>query len=226
MLLPLIAVHSRGSAETAYFFVAVQIASALYSISYAVGQATIAEGSFDESRLSGLLKSSALLLVKLQLPAIVVAVVGARWILSVFGREYAENSETLLQILAVGAIAVALRAWTEYVLMLMKLMRHLVVSSLLGAVATIGLALLLGHRGLNWFGWAWIVGNLLSACYAGIAIVVHRRSGTRGRTATSYLTDRRVACGCATCAIWAGLPAAPRRWSNFCGPQWSSVVIW
>src|ERR1700757_128388 len=121
MALPLMTLHTLGGAEAGYFFLAFQIANTFYGISYAIGEAFFAEGSFDESRLASLLRRSGLMLVTLETPAVIVLVVGSRFILSLFGASYAAHAQHVLQILAIAAIAVALNTLAGYLLKLMGL---------------------------------------------------------------------------------------------------------
>lgn len=179
MVLPLIALQALGQAETAYFSITFQIAFVLYGVTFAICQALFAEGSVDESRLVSVMKRSGLLLVTLQLPALIVVAVVGPFILSVFGGEYREHGQNLLVILAIGAIAVALSAWADSVLKLIWLMKSLVASGVVRVVVTIGLAQVWGSRGLEWFGWAWLIGNLVSGLYAVVAIIVHEWTSRR-----------------------------------------------
>jgi O-antigen/teichoic acid export membrane protein len=176
MALPLMTIHTLGGAEAGYFFLAFQVANTLYGISYAIGEAFFAEGSFDESRFVSLLRRSGLLLVTLEIPVVIVLVMGSRFILSLFGASYAAHGQHVLQILAIAAIAVALNTWAGYLLKLMGLMKSLVASNVVCAVVTIGLAQLWGTRGLDWFGWAWLIGNAVSGLCAVLAIIVHLRN--------------------------------------------------
>ena len=140
-----------------------------------------------------LLKRSVLLLVMLEVPAVIVLCVGARLILSVFGEEYSEHGHLLLQIFAIGAVAVALKNLASSVLKLMGLMKSFVASNVVYAVVTIGLAQLWAPRGLEWLGWAWLIGNAASGMYAVVAIIVHKwdRPGRRatGRPALLRRSD-------------------------------------
>jgi colanic acid/amylovoran biosynthesis protein len=184
MALPLITVHTLGTAEAGYLFLTFQIAATLYGVSYAIGEALFAEGSFDESRLVSLLKRSGLLLAMLQLPAVIVIAVGSRSILSLFGATYGEHGHHLLQIFAIGAIAVALKTWASALLKLMGLMKSLIASNVVYAGVTIGLAQLWATRGLEWLGWAWLIGNAASGLYAVVAIVAREWSPS-GRLAAA-----------------------------------------
>jgi O-antigen/teichoic acid export membrane protein len=181
MALPLIALHTLGGAQAGYFYLTFQIANIMYGISYSVGEALLAEGSFDESRIVSLVKRSALLLVALQSVGVIIVTVGSWFILSVFGREYAEHGEQLLQILGVGAIAVALNTLAGYVLRILKLLKSLIASNVVAGVATIGLAQLCCARGLEWLGWAWLGGQLAGGIYGVVAVVVYYRNVRAGR---------------------------------------------
>jgi O-antigen/teichoic acid export membrane protein len=185
MALPLIALHTLGSAQAGYFYLTFQIANILYGISYSVGEALLAEGSFDESRIVSLVKRSALLLVALQSVGVIILTVGSGFILLVFGRKYAEHGEHLLQILGVGAIAVALNTLAGYVMRILKLLKSLIASNLVASVATIGLAQLCCPRGLEWLGWAWLGGQLAGGIYGVVAVVVYYRN-VRARKAERH----------------------------------------
>jgi O-antigen/teichoic acid export membrane protein len=179
MALPLITLHTLGSASAAYFYLAFQVANTVNGISHAVGQALFAEGSSNESQLLILSKRAAVLQATLQVAAIVVAVVGAPLILSAFGPEYATNGQGVLRILAVAAIPVAIGTLATYMLKVLQMMKSLIAANVLFAVTTVWLAQLWGRRGLEWFGWAWLVGQVAMAIFAVTALVVHYRR-TRG----------------------------------------------
>ncbi|WP_324686564.1 lipopolysaccharide biosynthesis protein [Mycobacterium sp. 94-17] len=180
MALPLIALHTLGSAQAGYFYLTFQIANLMYTISYAAGEALLSEGSFDESRIVNLVKRSALLLGALQTVGAITVAVGAGLILSVFGREYAEHGERLLQILGVGTIAVTLNSLAGYVLKILRLLKPMIASNVVLGVVTTGAAALWCPRGLEWLGWAWMIGQLAAGIYAVVAIAIYYRTG-RGR---------------------------------------------
>ncbi len=175
MVLPLITLHTLGSASAAYFYLAFQVANTVNGISQAVGQALFAEGSSDESQLLSLSRRAAVLQGTLQLAAVVVVVIGAPLIMSAFGREYATHGQDVLRILAIAAIPVAVGTLATYMLKVLQLMKSLIAANVVFAVTTVGLAQLWGHRGLEWFGWAWLVGQSAMALYAVGALVVHYR---------------------------------------------------
>jgi O-antigen/teichoic acid export membrane protein len=175
MVLPLITLHTLGSASAAYFYLAFQVANTVNGISQAVGQALFAEGSSDETQLLNLGRRAFVLQAALQVVAVVVVVIGAPLIMAAFGREYAAHGQDVLRILAIGAIPVAVGTLATYMLKVLRLMKSLIASNIVFAVTTVGLAQLWGHRGLEWFGWAWFVGQTAMAVCAVGALVVHYR---------------------------------------------------
>jgi O-antigen/teichoic acid export membrane protein len=118
-------------------------------------------------------------MVALNVPALTAVAVLGPFVLMMFGTDYLEHGRQLLVILAVGALAVALHTWADFVLKLLGLMKSLVISGVLCAVVTIGLAQLWGSRGLEWLGWAWLAGNLASGLFAVMAIVLRERTPLR-----------------------------------------------
>ena len=148
----------------------------LYGISYAAGEALFAEGSYDESRTFSLAKRSASLLLALQSVGVIIMIFGGWLLLAVFGPEYVEHGERLLQILGLGAIAVALNSLAGYVLRILKLLKSMITSNIVFSVVTIGLAQLWSPRGLEWLGWAWVGGQLAAGIYGVAAVLVYYRT--------------------------------------------------
>ncbi|BBZ26748.1 hypothetical protein MMAD_10430 [Mycolicibacterium madagascariense] len=183
MVLPLIVLHTLGSASAAYFYLAFQVANTVNGISQSVGQALFAEGSSsDETRLLDLGRRAFVLQAALQVVAVVVVVVGAPLIMAAFGRDYATHGQDVLRILAIGAIPVAVGTLAAYMLKVLRLMKSLIAANVVFAVTTVGLAQSWGHRGLEWVGWAWFAGQTAMALCAVTALVVHfsRRRVTAG----------------------------------------------
>jgi O-antigen/teichoic acid export membrane protein len=174
MVVPLIVLQQLGEAAAGYYYVAFQIASLLHAVSAAVGEALFAEVSSDESRFAELLRRSALITAAVQVPAVAVVAVGSGLLLRIFGGEYAARAQGLLVVLALGALAVALNTWASFSLKLARKLKHLILSNVVYAVVTIGLAAAWAPRGLVWLGWAWGVGNLASGVYAAVALFAAR----------------------------------------------------
>ncbi|WP_441245661.1 lipopolysaccharide biosynthesis protein [Kitasatospora sp. McL0602] len=192
MVIPLIVLQRLGTAEAGYYYVAFQIASLLHAVSAAVGEAVFAEVSNDESRFGELLWRSARILAAVQVPAVAVIALGSGLLLRLFGGVYEARAHGVLVVLALGALAVALNTWASFALKLAGRMTHLILSNVLFAVVSVGLAAAWAPRGLVWVGWAWGVGNLASGLYAAVALLGGRvaagpppSAGQLGRPSTS-----------------------------------------
>lgn len=102
-LLPLIVVARLDAAQNAYFYVTWMLGSVFFMISPAVSAALFA--AVAGGRVDGelVLRSLRLILLLLAAP-IVVYLVGGRWLLAVFGPEYAAAGTTLLVMLTLSSI--------------------------------------------------------------------------------------------------------------------------
>jgi O-antigen/teichoic acid export membrane protein len=179
MVIPLIVLGRLGAPAAGYYFVAFQIASLLNGVSSAVGEALFAEVSYDKSRFADLLRRSAQIIAAVVFPAAAALALGSGLLLQIFGGSYAARGHGLLVVLAGGALPVALNTWASFALKLAGRMRHLILSNVVYAVVTIGLAAAWAPRGLVWLGWAWGAGNLASGLYAAVALLGRRASVPR-----------------------------------------------
>ena len=106
-LLPILVVARLGAVDTGFFSVPFLIAYSLELVTVNLGVALTVEGAMDRSQLRThmvvVLRRVALLV--LPVVALLLAVPGL--VLSVFGSSYAENSSTLLRLLALGVVAKA-----------------------------------------------------------------------------------------------------------------------
>jgi O-antigen/teichoic acid export membrane protein len=166
LVVPLIVLDRLGTHAAAYYFVAFQVATLLYSAVSAVVQTFLAEGSHAEEDWQELLKRSRRLLIALCLPACLVLVVAAHWILLAFGPSYSQHGTPSLIILAVATLPIAANNWLWTVLRLSARLRAIVFSSVIYAIAICGLAWFLAPHGLATLTVAWPVGGLLGAAAA------------------------------------------------------------
>ncbi len=200
LVVPLIVLDRLGASAAAYYFVAFQVATLLYSTVYAVEQTFLAEGSHADVDWRELLRRSRRVLMMLCLPACLVLVVGAHWVLLAFGTRYSRHAAASLVLLAAAAVPIAANHWLWTVLRLSGQLRGLVLSSGTYAIAICGLAWLLAPHGLSALTAAWPLGGLLAAAVAAAAAALrqapprHRRTGRKLRPG-AWLALRRAAPG-------------------------------
>jgi O-antigen/teichoic acid export membrane protein len=172
LVVPLIVLDRLGARDAAYYFVAFQIATLLYSAAYAVGQAFLAEGSHAGVDRRQLFKRSRRILVALYLPAVIMVMLAARWVLLAFGAKYSEFGTTSLMLLAVAAIPIAACNWSWTVLRLSGRLAAIVASSAIYTVAICALAWFLAPAGLTALAAAWPIGALAAAVVATLTVAL------------------------------------------------------
>jgi O-antigen/teichoic acid export membrane protein len=179
LVVPLIALDRLGAATAAYYFVAFQLASLLWSAAYAVEQTFLAEGSHVGVDRRELLRRSRRILTALCLPACLALIVAAHWLLLAFGAKYSQHGTVSLIVLAVAALPIAANGWFWTVLRLEGRLRTIMASSAIYAVAICSLAWLLAPHGLTALSAAWPIGALLGA---GVAAMPHNARARHRRT--------------------------------------------
>lgn len=169
LVVPLIVLDRLGSTSAGYYYVAFQLANLLYAVSYAFGQTFMAEGSQANAALPKLIKRSFSVLVAFVLPATLLLVVSAHWVLLAFGLKYSQHITLGLVWLAIASIPLALNNWLGSVLRLLSKLRAIIINGIVYAVTICGVAWFLAPHGLSALSSAWAVGGLLTAIVAAVS---------------------------------------------------------
>ncbi|HEX6462481.1 MAG TPA: oligosaccharide flippase family protein [Candidatus Saccharimonadales bacterium] len=163
-LLPLLVVQNLGAESAAYFYMAFTIATALYTIVYSTMQSVFAEGSHDEAALKLHLVKALKLIGVLLVPAMSITVGLSSFILRLFGEQYAVKGSALLQLFALGALAVAASSAMGAIFKVTKQLRSIIIMNIVYAGVILGISYLFTAQfGIIAIGWAWLLGNLASA---------------------------------------------------------------
>jgi O-antigen/teichoic acid export membrane protein len=104
VVLPLMVVNLLGTQSNAYFYIAWMIASFLFTIPGSISRSLFAEGSHSGENLGEQVASSIKFNFLLLVPAVIVMLVIARWILLLFGPGYSTNGLTLLWLLILASL--------------------------------------------------------------------------------------------------------------------------
>jgi O-antigen/teichoic acid export membrane protein len=166
LALPIIVLRWLGPDDVTYYYLGSQIAALLSTGSYAIGNALFSEGAHDPGQLRDLMKRSAKIMTAVMIPGVAIVILVREPLLSLFGSKYPGHAQGLLTVLALGALAVAFHTWASSALRITERMGPLLGSNVVYMVTTLALALGFAHRGLNWVGWAWALGNLASGLFA------------------------------------------------------------
>ena len=106
-LLPVLVVARLGAVDTGFFSVPFLIAYSLELVTVNLGVALTVEGAMDRPQLRTHMVVVLRRVAMLVLPVVALLLAVPGLVLSVFGASYAENSSTLLRLLALGVVAKA-----------------------------------------------------------------------------------------------------------------------
>ena len=169
MILPLMILNSLGAETTAYYYMAMMIATLLFTIPQATSQSLFAEGSYDEKNLKVQVWKAVKIISLILIPGILITVFFGNWILLLFGKEYSSEGFRFLQILALSGIFVGGNKVFENVLRIEKRIRSILWVNIIGAVVILGGSYLLLGGGLLSIGYVWLGGQVvISLIYLGL----------------------------------------------------------
>ncbi|OIJ90795.1 hypothetical protein BIV25_31445 [Streptomyces sp. MUSC 14] len=103
-LVPVIVASQVSSAQNAYFYIATTIGGTTDLLAINMGASLTVEGSHDPDRLAAHTRAALRRMARIMLPIAAVLIVGAPWILGVFGAGYADAGTPLLRWLALGSV--------------------------------------------------------------------------------------------------------------------------
>ena len=194
-LLPVIVVSRISTTANAYFYITWMVGGLFFMISSSVGSSLFAEGSADPERLGAAARASARFTAMLLVPAMLVALVAGRWILSLFGSAYADHGTELLWVLALAAIPDAITNIYGPVLRVRRRLRAAGLMTMgMALVALTGAWILAPSLGLVGIGAIWLTSQLLGSVWvawdAGAITRVFRLSAARRVAFASSLRNR------------------------------------
>jgi len=179
LLLPIIVLARLGSKQAAYWAIAITISTLLSSLPSVVTQALLPEVSYRPAERRYLMRRSAVLIVALVLPALVVAYIVAPWVLELFGHTYLVNSLVPLHWLIIAGFITMLNYVTGTILIIAKKTLMITVVNAVDAVIVLGMASAWATdvRGVAI---SWTVGDAANTLLFGLfAILAIRGAGGR-----------------------------------------------
>lgn len=104
LVLPILVVIRLGVTRNAYFYITWMVGAVFFMVSPSVAQAVFAEGVRARSDLRTVVVKAVRVIAILLVPAMVIMIVGGRFILGLFGSAYAGAGYGLLILLAISAL--------------------------------------------------------------------------------------------------------------------------
>ncbi len=163
-LLPLIVLERVGAAANAYFYLSWTIAYSLYLVSRNMGMSLITEAAMDQTQLRVYSYRMFVQTARLLVPGVTVILLGAPYILRLFGNSYATEGTALLRLLCLSALP---NIVTSIYVAIARVQRRmiaivLVFTSLCALVLTLSY-ILLEVYGIMGVGVAWLSSQTLIA---------------------------------------------------------------
>ncbi len=183
-LLPVLVSARLGPEQNAYFYTTFMVASALFFIAPAVGNALFAEGAHEPEQLPRDLRRAARQVLLLAGPPALVLLIAGPSILGLFGHAYAQEGDTLLRILVAAAAFDAVYQLALAVLRVEHLLRDAALATwTMLAVAIVATWVLLPPLGIEGAGVGW-AGARAWGCLVTAYLIVRGAKGLghgRGR---------------------------------------------
>lgn len=158
MILPLMITHMINPETTAYYYMATMIVALLFIIPQATTQSLFAEGSYNEKYLKIQIKKAIKITFILMIPGIILTMFLGKYILLLFGKEYASEGVMFLQIMAMSGFFVGISSIFAALLRIKDKISEMIWINIVRFIVIIGLSYLLIDRGLTGLGIAWIIG--------------------------------------------------------------------
>lgn len=160
--LNLIVLSYLGAESSAVFYMCLMIVGLIHIIPKSVAQSLFAEGSHSEAGLRKLVNRSAVVVMGLIVPTVIIAILFGKYVLLAFGETYANSGETLLSYLALGAIFTSFNYMGDTLLNIKHMMKLYIGMNVANALILLALSLLFVTQGLNGIGKAWFFTQVLT----------------------------------------------------------------
>jgi O-antigen/teichoic acid export membrane protein len=159
LAMPLLIVNRQSPEAAAYFYMAMMMANLLYIVPATIAQSLFAEGAADAASIPRQTSKALRLTLLTVVPMILAIMAGGRYVLLVFGGEYAAAAG-FLQMLALAGIFVSINYIAGAVLNLQGRVWVLVALNALNTLLALGIGYAtLPVASLLGVGMAWIVGE-------------------------------------------------------------------
>jgi len=157
MILPLMVVNLLGTESNAYYYIAWTVASILMALSLAISNSLFAESVYSANKIKENVTRAIKLTFLLLIPAVIVLIIAAKWILLAFGESYSANALTLLYILSISNLPRGINYIYIVLLRVQDRVKELIIIQGLVAVAVLTLSLLaLPSYGIIGVGYVWL----------------------------------------------------------------------
>ncbi len=179
--LPILITNRLGPASSAYFYVVMMIGNMLYTVAWATTRSLFAEGSHDQTELKRHIRKAIGIMAPALAAAAAFLLLFGEWLLRMFGKNYGTGGIRFLDLITLACVPVAIVSFYTALFRISKNLKALVITNVVYAAALIGFANAFLRFGLAGIGFAWIVGNAITALCGLILYVLSRKSAALSR---------------------------------------------
>ena len=176
LILPILILNKLGAETTAYYYMAMMIAALLFAIPTSASQSLFAEGSHSNKYFKKQIKKASKIILFLLIPSTIVIIFFSRYLLLLFGKEYALEGFRFLQIIALSGLFVGVNKVFKSLLKVKNKVKTLIWVNLLTSLLIIGLSYILINRGLIGIALSWIIGQAIISLIVIVALVFQEKS--------------------------------------------------
>ena len=164
-VLPIMVINVLGAEKNAYFYIAWQISMLLHAIPRWTSMSLLAEGSYNQEEIVWNARRAMKFILILLAVAIAGIFLFGKYLLWIFGEEYARNSLDVLLILVLGSIPFAFNVVYASVKRVQKEVKPVIwVYGGIAVITLVGSYLLARSIEIVGVGYAWVIGNGAIAC--------------------------------------------------------------
>lgn len=162
-ILPLFILNKIGSAQAAYHYIGMTIASVIYVIPQSVTQSLFSEGSHNEKELQKLVRKTLIFSIGLLTIPVILFLLGGKYLLIAFGKDYSQNTYMYLCLLVLTGYPLAVNYVCYAIVKIKKMNKELIFVNALNTVVFIALYFYMVQYKLMGIGYAWLIGNIFAA---------------------------------------------------------------
>jgi len=181
LIAPVIITAEVNPSTSAYYYLAMTIASLVFVIPRAITQSLFAEGSHTRHIVRRHIIRSIKLMGGLLIPLCTLLCLFGGIVLKIFGHQYSENGLVLLRLFTVSALFIAINYLGMTVLKIYLHTKAIVIINLLGALFIVFTTVLYASHSLRDTAYTWLIGQALMSImfitYSAVRLRLLRISG-------------------------------------------------
>ena len=162
-LIPIIILNFLKADFVAYYYIDTMLLNFLLIIPFATTQMLLSEGSYNEVMLKNHIKKTFYIISAFLVPGIFSILLFGNFVLYIFGKNYASEAFSFLQIISISSIFISLTLLCGAILRVKHKIKELIFANLIGTIITLTLCYFLIPYKLVGIGWGILIGDIVAS---------------------------------------------------------------